>query len=291
MKRTRTFVKTVIELENSLTLGVISTTGEAKSITCPKQGNNPLALLGTSINIGYNAAEEAVAITIEPGVWAYFPPEKMVGSVELPDLSYLRSQNRSHLAIAQALPSPFTAAGVQLPTGDVVGFQPGADLSQVLGKTCLWTLGEESETQAIAELAPEHFWIEQISEFQDGPLNVILTSGTPGSGVSVTVESEESLRQQLGVRQITSDLIGEAVFCKDEGLELLPGHRRGVPDPYFSVSGKVLDPNTLWHYAEVLNLTHVLFWGKIWKLKEPLPAVAGDDIIVTASDLVLEIGN
>lgn len=181
------------------------------------------------------------------------------------------------------LPAPFTAAGVQLTSGHVVGFERGTNLKQLLEQDILWTLGEESETQALAERIPEHAgWLEHIQEHHNGEVEVRIWH--PVNPQTQEVESVEKLLELLGVRQITSDLIGEAVSAE---LKHLPGSRRGVPNPYFYVQTPCLNPDTLWHYAEVIDDEFIEFWGKVWELKEPVDSNEVEALVVTASDLIL----
>jgi hypothetical protein len=283
----RTFIKAV-EVSTSdayLKLTTINTSGERRTITVPQTASNPRSLLGCSVNFAFKEGEktQAVAMHIEPEVRAYFPPEELdFFSPEDENLDRIKNVHTCIVGKGQLLPEPFTAAGVVLDSGQVVGFEPGTNLTPLLEQTCLWTIGEESETHAIAELLPEHWWIEQIKEHSNG-VDIKLWNGEKHTTAHAFGIAE--LRKRWDVPQITSDLIGEAVSAEGK---LLYGRRRGVPEPYFSVQTLCLSPDTLWHYAKVVDDNHVSFWGKTWKLKEPLDSTGVESIIVSPADLVLE---
>jgi hypothetical protein len=285
MSKERTFIKSVEVLGPALRLVTLSTSGKRRIVEVPQTASNPLSLLGCSVNFAFKEGEktQASAMHIEPGVRAYFPPEELFFyNPKDENLDRIKNVHTQVFGKGHLLPEPFTASGVVLATGQVVGFEPGTDLTPLLEQDCLWTLGEESETQALAELAPEFWWIEQIQEHSDGIVTML--SWNPISGRTHEFNSVADLQNHLGVQQITSDLIGEAVSAD---LQLLPGNRRGVPEPYFNVQTLCLSPDTLWHYAEVANDNHVNFWGKTWKLKVPVDSTEIEAMVVTASDLVL----
>ena len=285
MSKERTFVKAVEVSESGLTLRTLSTSGKRRTIKVPQTASNPRSLLGCSVNFAFKDGEEtqAAAMHIEPGVQAYFPPKELrFYNPEDENLDRIKNVHTVVVGKGQLLPSPFTASGVILASGQIVGFEPGTDLTPILTQDCLWTLGEESETQALAELIPEIRWIEQIQEHSNR-VSIRLWNGEKHT--TEHVSGVGALRRHWGVPQVTSDLIGEAVSAD---LQLIPGNRRGVPEPYFNVQTLCLNPDTLWHYAEVFTDNLVNFWDKTWELKEPVDSTLVKVLVVTAADLVLD---
>lgn len=289
MSKQRNFIKAVAGAGTTLILTLLSTDGNTRVVEVPNNLGTPRQLLGAAIQLAFTPGEtyNASEYALEPGIRAYFPPEELgFTSTEQENLDHITNVHEVLVDQAQMLPEPFSAAGIRLSNGRIVGFEPGSDLTPILAQQALWTLGTESETQAIAELVPQHYWIEAIVEDEQGRVDIRLWNGS--ERYTCSTPDVETLRGIFKCPQVTADLIGMPVQINDGVAEPINYDRRGVPAPEFSIRTLALNPTTLWQFMKVTDEgTHVVHKNTRWSLKTPVsPEATG--IVVSPADLDLD---